>query len=377
MRPKLFLGSILILLHFSALSQFKCKNSYVVDMDTLSVGRYTIRADSGMFKQKQIHVEFGNFVIHNEKAIDEIRNGSFVQVDLVYTLYPADQDFSSLNRKRIEYLHILFPELFQNPGVRWRIIAQTDCNASNARSLFHGFNITYREGATMELAKADASYVTRIFKGEIASPDSIVLKVFQRNKFKDASVVADFTGSMAPYVAQVFAWYELTFAKGTFKAFCFFNDGDMKSDIKKVTGETGGIYVIKHTNKEEIYKCAQQCINGGCGGDAQENDVEAILETLKKFPETKEIILIADNLAPLRDLKLADKIKVPVRVVLCGTQYAPINTQFLELAYITKGSVHTVEEDITDLHKLLSGSKITIGKSKFQFIGGRFVATRT
>lgn len=345
-------------------------------MDTLSVEKYVVTPSSKDFMQEDLHVQFGDFVVIDQGKIDKLKNAAFVSIDLVYTAYPKEEDFAELNRKRIEYLHLILPEAFQNPGVKWRIIAQTKCESSNAKNLFHGFHITYRPGASLEMAAKDSDYITRIFKGEIKSQDSLVLKVFQRNKFKEAALVADFTGSMSPYVGQIFSWYEMTFETGKFKAFCFFNDGDKTPDMAKVKGSTGGIYFSKNTEKKYVYECAQKCIDSGYGGDAQENDVEAILATIEKHTDIKEVVLLADNLAPLRDLSLADKIKIPVRVVLCGANYGIVNPQFLELAYITKGSVHTMEEDITNLSKLTSGSKITIGTSKFTFNNGRFTPVK-
>src|SRR3989339_215955 len=64
--------------------------------------------------------------------------------------------------------------------------------------------------------------------------------------------------------------------------------------------------------------------------------------------------------------------KKPVRVILCGAQTA-VNIQYLDLALQTKGSIHTIEEDIEDLVKITEGKTIKIGKKSFRMSKGKFV----
>jgi Leucine-rich repeat (LRR) protein len=88
----------------------------------------------------------------------------------------------------------------------------------------------------------------------------------------------------------------------------------------------------------------------GSGGDRQENDIEAILESIKRYPNHSEIILIADNLACIRDIELATKIDKPVRVIVCG--YLPqvgVNPHLVYLAKVTKGGLYTLSSDIENL----------------------------
>jgi hypothetical protein len=52
---------------------------------------------------------------------------------------------------------------------------------------------------------------------------------------------------------------------------------------------------------------------------------------------------------------------VPVRVILCGVYDGmEINTDYLNIAYKTKGSIHTIEQDITELINQTSGKKFNI-----------------
>ncbi|MCH2085530.1 MAG: hypothetical protein MK226_24320, partial [Saprospiraceae bacterium] len=62
----------------------------------------------------------------------------------------------------------------------------------------------------------------------------------------------------------------------------------------------------------------------------------------------------------------------PVRIILCGTQFG-INKQYLDLARATKGSVHTIEKDISNLMNLREGEKITISGRTFVIENGKFI----
>ena len=64
--------------------------------------------------------------------------------------------------------------------------------------------------------------------------------------------------------------------------------------------------------------------------------------------------------------------KVPVHIVLCGTE-SGVNEDYLEIAYKTKGSIHTIEQDIDDLAQLADGATITIGHYKYRVSRGKFI----
>ena len=115
----------------------------------------------------------------------------------------------------------------------------------------------------------------------------------------------------------------------------------------------------------------------GYGGDIQENNIEAIILAINKNPNLKEVILIADNWAPMRDYYLMSQIKIPVHVIICGLiPGMPINTEYLDLARNTKGSIHTVEDDISQLIYIAEGKVIQIGGFEYKIIGGRFTKIR-
>lgn len=118
---------------------------------------------------------------------------------------------------------------------------------------------------------------------------------------------------------------------------------------EKKIGKTRGVYFEKAENINKIIGLLSKVKAKGNGGDPEENDVEAILKGIQKYPDFKNLILIADNNSCMRDYCLVKDIKVPVKVVLCGT-YSGINPQYINLAYKTKGSIHTIEDDISDFY---------------------------
>ncbi len=181
--------------------------------------------------------------------------------------------------------------------------------------------------------------------------DSAVIKVFDRHPdWADVAVVNDWTGSMYGYGAQVLYWHLLNYQNSPVRFLSLFNDGDRKMSNQKKIGETGGIYSAEASDIPQIINLFNLVRINGSGGDIQENDIEAILETQKRFPAAKEIVLIADNVACIRDIELASKIGVPVKIIVCG--YAPefgINPHLVYLAKITNGGLYTLEDEFENI----------------------------
>jgi len=204
-----------------------------------------------------------------------------------------------------------------------------------------------------------------------------VFKVFKRNpKWKKNIIVTDLTSSMYPYAKQINTWLKLYFLKDTTQQyFVFFNDGDKKKDTEKKIGATGGIYICIAKTCEELVNTMKLTIKKGEGGDNPENVIEAILVGIKKIRKPDNIILIADNWAKVRDLSLLSRIKIPVRVILCGVfEGMEINTDYLNIAYKTHGSIHTIEQDITELINQTSGKKFNINGFDYIIKNGNVIA---
>ena len=206
-------------------------------------------------------------------------------------------------------------------------------------------------------------------------PDSTIFKVLERNKnWNNILFICDVTGSMSPYTAEILVWHKLNYRTNKARYFTFFNDGDDTPDDKKRIGKTGGIYSISAGNYEAVEISLYNTMNKGGGGDAPENNCEAILKSLQEMNDVEEIVMIADNWANIKDLCLADKIKKPVRIILCGAENGFINVDYLELACKTKGSIHIMNEDLENLIKLSEGEVFSFGKKLFKIVKGRVVA---
>jgi len=204
-----------------------------------------------------------------------------------------------------------------------------------------------------------------IINGVNKDYDKTVLTVLERNNWTNTLAVVDVTGSMDPYVAQVYLWLKLNAATDQTKYYVFFNDGDGKPDESKVIGMTGGVYGTNTTNVDMLLQTMVAAMKNGEGGDVPENDVEAIIYGQDKSPNCSSIIHVADNNATPRDLSLLYKVNKPVHVIACGVHGA-VNSSLLDLARKTGGTLSTIEEDIKNLAGLSIGSTIAVGGHTFR-----------
>ena len=85
--------------------------------------------------------------------------------------------------------------------------------------------------------------------------------------------------------------------------------------------------------------------------------------------------MIADNWATPRDLALLKFVNKPIHVILCGAT-AGINTEYLDLVRANGGTIHTMEEDISNLAKLTEGETVEIGNEVFIIQNGQFKLTK-
>ncbi|WNJ16630.1 hypothetical protein [Pontibacter sp. G13] len=314
--------------------------------------------------------------ILNPEVAYQWREQKIKRVELVFTRYPKSLEkwqfpYNKLLQQRLASLHRLDPSIFQDPKIEWLYILQTDCkNEAQAEDMFHGFVIHLDPMAEEMEAVADIAYQ----KAELH--DSTALKILDRHpEWKDMLVVMDWTGSMYPYGASVLLWHRLNMQRNaTIQQFVMFNDGDKRRDHLKRIGKTRGIYPSRSQTIQGVLNTMADCMNGGTGGDEPENDIEALLRGIKWARHEGEVILIADNKSGVRDIALAEEVKVPVRVVLCGVDASfPVRIEYLNLARITGGSVHTIEEDIDRLSDMKDGDSIEIEGKRYMLMDGEFV----
>lgn len=322
----------------------------------------------------------------------------FKQVDLLFTLYPRDPStwkvgYDNLLERRFRNLDARIPGILADTSIHWRLLIQTDCNSmASARGLFHGFVLHPREdvritspkdSAIVEepksprfdslLLKSNLDRVAAIISEDRGNHDSTALNLLtQHSEWKNSLVVIDWTASMYRQGALLINWQQKVENRGKIKHFVFFNDGDGKFDDEKIIGETGGIYECAADTLPKMWPTIQAVTLGGEGGDHRENDIEAILAGLQACPDCDQVILIADNSGPVRDISLQSIINKPVHIFLCNAYKDDIETDYLEIAYRTQGSIQTKNHELRDLPSICKGGILQIGEAKYAIRSGKF-----
>lgn len=286
------------------------------------------------------------------------KNYSFVDYKYTKGISEVDLNLSYLGTKEIE-------RRIKEEKIR---IAELEKRMKEERERFEleckKKKISLEEGYRLEWERMRKDYKME---------DSVILNVFNRNKWQEKLIICDLTGSMQPYAVQLSIWYQLNFKKEKNLQFVFFNDGDYKQDDMKVIGETGGIYYSPSKGIDSLGNLMSKVTARGDGGDCAENNIEALIKGTKPASQYKEIVMIVDNNSPIKDIKLLNKFNLPVHVILCGATEGWILPDYLLLAWKTKGTIHTIEEDITSIAKMTEGQDIKIGAFTYKIMGGEFV----
>lgn len=331
-----------------------------------------------------INMPFGESTVISMMDKANLKDAEIYQVDVVYSDYPKGMDLMKLNKQRITKALEARKDLVSNETIHWQLIRQMGCkNEAEAKTLFHGVVIHYRPAQSAHMAYTEKRYYDSILpKNDSVNvtnqqlkqfQDTTVTAVFRRNKqWKNVTVVADVTCSMSPFASQLGLWFLYKIHRKEKTNIVLFNDGDGMPNHLKVVGKTGGLYTASTDQYTVFLDLLHQAISKGCSGDTPENGVEAILKAQEEFPDAKEIIFIADNYAPMRDTALIPQIKIPVRVIVCGTQFFT-NIQYIHLAHKTSGSIHSIEQDLNDLSKLSEGKTFKFNRQTFIFKNGEVV----
>lgn len=287
-------------------------------------------------------------------------NKNFTSTECAYSKgsAKAEMKFSYLGTKEIEKRKK--EEAARIAAEEKRIKEELEAFEKKCKKL----GITLEEGRRREVAE--------MVLGSGTTNDTVVSAALNRNKWTEKLIVCDLTGSMSPYAAQLAAWYQLTYLKEKNLQFVFFNDGDDKPDNRKKIGSTGGIYYSPSKGVDSLFRTIAKVASRGSGGDCPENNMEALIKGVKIAQPYKELVMIADNYAPVKDISLLKDFNAPVHIILCGVNDY-ILEDYLNIARKTKGSIHTMEEDITKLASMSEGQEIKIGRNIYKIMGGEFV----
>ncbi len=204
-----------------------------------------------------------------------------------------------------------------------------------------------------------------------------VVQILQRNRWENAALVVDVTGSMAQYSAQTIEYLksELLNKTNSFQKIAFFNDGNKLADKNKKIGSTGGIFISDVTSVDDVLANMIKVMEAGDGGDIPENNIEALLKMQDSCSTCSSLVMIADNYATPRDLSLLMKVTKPVHIIVCSNS-SVLNECYLTIAYRTKGSVHFNGKDITNIHTFEDGATVQVLKETYVLTNGRFYRKR-
>ncbi|TND09929.1 MAG: hypothetical protein FD123_611 [Bacteroidetes bacterium] len=313
----------------------------------------------------------------SKKPGDETTTGSNPAVVDSSGSISTDSKMTFAERQRYTALQLAIKKLDRNPAItvdttRARVVKQTGDYAvvqlhyrfmNHKRSKFDTIRISEIDTAMKILNRKPPPFA-----------DSIIITVLKRNRqWKNIVLVCDLTGSMAPYTAQVFELFREAPEIKKVDQFIFFNDGDART--KKPVGRTGGLYPVRTHDYDSMMTTALRTMKGGDGGDTPENNIEAALLAIAENDSLSDIVMIADNLSTPRDMELLKKVNRPVHVIACGSRYG-LNPCYLKIARVTKGSVHTMRDDVGNLEFLQDEQTIKIGKENFKIQGDDFFQTR-
>jgi hypothetical protein len=116
---------------------------------------------------------------------------------------------------------------------------------------------------------------------------------------------------------------------------------------------------------------AYRAMRNGSGGDMPENNIEALLRAAKEFPDADTLLMIADNTAGVKDMRLIVSLKKPVNVIPCNIQ-TNIHANLVDIAIKTGGLIYFPDGPVFNPSKAKDGTKIDIGRKTFEYSKKRF-----
>ncbi len=232
----------------------------------------------------------------------------------------------------------------------------------------------------LEGLKVEMEIRRQLYTGAFGT-DSTAYKVFDRNisHWKNTVVVCDFTSSMYPYSTQLYAWFKNNQNNTNVKAMVFFTDCDSVGHEIQKSRAAGKMFVAIDKSVEALLPIMLAAArNTRKNSDDPENNVEALLFAQKQFPDAEHLVLIADNSSAVRGMNGLYKVKKPVHVLLCGSTEdttLAIQPHHLRIASRTKGSLHTLEDDIFAPNYIKKNTWIRVDNRYYKYKKGTFVVS--
>lgn len=294
-----------------------------------------------LLSQPQIRLlptNYGKVQLSDTIQTRTLTRNNLREIWLVYTDYSIAPEFNQekLNGERVRNIEKSLPGISSDTSIQWTLMRITGIESiDTAKMQFHGFVFIYNIDAGPSLGN-----------------------VLDRNtKWDSIIVVMDVTTSMLPWLQEATRWLEKNYSQRRIDRFVYYNDGDGKSEEYKQPGTTGGV----HTERGEDYltyvKGIKKYLITGLGNkDIPENTIEALLEAQRHAGPGSTIVLLADNYSTPRDTSLIHLLFLPVRVIACGTKDVDIHPALVNIAYRTKGSIHTCFREVQDFGRAKSNA---------------------
>lgn len=211
---------------------------------------------------------------------------------------------------------------------------------------------------------------------ELTSYDALDRNI---DKWKNVVIVCDITSTMFPYTTQIFDWMNENTENTSIKGIVFFTDCDSLG--RQTRGRLPGkMFTVRTKDELVLWDTMFAAINNTENNkDKPENNIEALLYAQKHFPEADEFVMIADNSTQVKDMKQLSKVKKKVHIILCGETYeknVAFQSDYVQIAKRTKGTIHTLEDDIENISKVKEMSVVRVGNVYFRFHKGKFYTTK-
>ncbi len=211
---------------------------------------------------------------------------------------------------------------------------------------------------------------------ELTSYDALDRNI---DKWKNIVIVCDITSTMFPYTTQVFDWMNENTDNQSIKGIVFFTDCDSLG--RQTRGRLPGkMFTVRSKDELVLWDTMFAAINNTENNkDKPENNIEALLYAQKHFPDADEFVMIADNSTQVKDMKQLSKVKKKVHIILCGETYeknVAFQSDYIQIAKKTKGTIHTLEDDIENIAKVKEMSIVRVGNIYFRFHKGKFYTTK-
>ena len=122
-----------------------------------------------------ISAPYGKPVLSSDRA-NAIKKQQIIAVELVYTKFRRSENFNQekLNLNRLQNLQKIFPGLFADNHVDWKITEQTGAtDYTTGQTYFHGFIVTVRKGEfSAKDREAELAEMEKVFKESGSSSTS-------------------------------------------------------------------------------------------------------------------------------------------------------------------------------------------------------------